>query len=60
LQTLQALMFLWERTTNGSGMAFLDTTYLSGGDAYAYYAKAVYTASNPQNMASSPVQLTIG
>jgi hypothetical protein len=53
-------MFLWERTTNGSGMAFLDTTYLSGGDAYAYYAKAVYTASNPQNMASTPVQLTIG
>jgi hypothetical protein len=48
------------RTTNGSGIAFLDVTYPTGGDAYAYYARAVYTAGNPQNIASNPLQLTVG
>jgi hypothetical protein len=48
-------------TTGGSGVATYPWTYPNNGTAYALYAQAGTTNGNqPQNMASSPVQLTVG
>jgi hypothetical protein len=49
-----------ERKTNGDGVATKYVVYPSDGEAYAYYATAVSGAATPQQLASNPVQLTVG
>jgi hypothetical protein len=52
---------LYTGTTDSNGVATYQWPYPSNGVAYAFYAQAGATLSNqPQNMASSPVQLTVG
>jgi hypothetical protein len=52
---------LYATTTGGSGVATYQWIYPSNGTAYALYAQAGTTNGNqPQTMASSPVQLTVG
>jgi len=47
-----------ERKTNGDGVATKQVVYPSSGEAYAYYAKPLYTGA--QHMASNPLQLRVG